>query len=238
MLSIAICDDDENSALLLKKYTEEFLHTSKSFLLDVFSSGNELCNRLEAGTNYDLLLLDIEMSDCDGVSVAKCLRQLNEDTLIVFVSAHTKYHSQLFDVQPYNFISKPIEPILFHDIISKAFRKINTNHPFFEWSSGGKFISIPTEIILYFETAGHNILLTTKNEEITIKAKLSDLQKCLSPLEFVLINQSFLVNARNVKSFKSDYIVTGDNRTVYISRNQKKPVKQFYLNYWEQEMNR
>lgn len=99
MLTIAICDDNlpttsEIEHLLLSLSTK--IHTTLS--ISVFFDGNSLCTSIKQGKLYDLIYLDIEMKDLDGIQAAHIIRNFNHRSLIIYVSAYETYYKQLFEV--------------------------------------------------------------------------------------------------------------------------------------------
>lgn len=87
MIKIAICDDEaiyrENTEKECKKYFQE---KSEEILIDFFMSGKEL---LETERGYDILFLDIEMPDSDGIRVKEFFENNKKETRIIFLTSIT-----------------------------------------------------------------------------------------------------------------------------------------------------
>ena len=112
MFRIAICDDvksicDEIKNIILENKELQ----SEKIKIDIFNNGETLIEELRENTQYDLIFLDIELGEINGVEVGHIIRDDMEDytTKIVYISGKNSYDRQLFDVQPMKFISKPIE---------------------------------------------------------------------------------------------------------------------------------
>jgi DNA-binding response OmpR family regulator len=82
-MKILLCEDDENLGTLLREYLQ-----AKDY-------ETELCVDGEAGyraflkDKYDLCVFDVMMPKKDGFSLAKDIRQLNQDVPIIFLTAKT-----------------------------------------------------------------------------------------------------------------------------------------------------
>ena len=80
--------------------------------LDCFFSGEELMGQLhEKQEFYHFLLLDIELIKQNGVEVGKHLRDALGDykIQIIYFFSKTNYAMELFQVQPLDFLVKPLK---------------------------------------------------------------------------------------------------------------------------------
>ena len=100
-MRIAICDDE-------KKYREETKNCIKEynpeFEIVEFEDGSDLVKAKEA---FDLILLDVEMPQLDGMTAAKQLRKQKSDAEIVFLTSYEKYVYDAFDIRALQFLKKP-----------------------------------------------------------------------------------------------------------------------------------
>jgi DNA-binding LytR/AlgR family response regulator len=105
MLRIAICDDDKQLCLELKSILNEISENSdENFEISTFYGGEELYDFLEVGNRFDLIFLDIELCEINGVEVGRKIREeLNDElTQIVYISGKDTYAMELFDIRPLN----------------------------------------------------------------------------------------------------------------------------------------
>ena len=103
-MRIAICDDDMAvtgvmDGMLQKIEKEEKIEME----VDVFFGGAGLWEQIQQTGAYDLIYLDIEMEDMDGLTVARKIREKDPYTILIFVSAYDSYFRQLFEVEPFRF---------------------------------------------------------------------------------------------------------------------------------------
>lgn len=112
MITIAICDDDNYICSQIEKYILNYSKTKNiKFDIEVFYSGESLTNFIMKEHSFDLIFLDIELITQTGVQLANKIRNEFDDysTKIVFITSKDGYEQELFDVQPLNFIKKPID---------------------------------------------------------------------------------------------------------------------------------
>jgi len=103
MLKIAICDDEQIVCADIEKIILDFKKESGLDLeVEVFNSGTDLFKFIENENTFDLIFLDIEMQDLNGIQIGIKLRNELEDyvTKIVYISSKDNYDRQLFEVQP------------------------------------------------------------------------------------------------------------------------------------------
>ena len=84
---IAICDDTEIDRNFIKDIVTDWANKSGVKPdIHMFSSAEEFLFEYEDCKDYQILLLDIEMGQMDGVSLAKELRKTNDSAQIVFIT--------------------------------------------------------------------------------------------------------------------------------------------------------
>ena len=114
MLNIAICDDEQKIGAELEAALIDIfgkLHIEHE--IEVYLAGEALYRKMEAGTHYDLIFLDIEFTknEINGVEVGRLIREAHQNNIvsIVYISWEKKYSMQLFSIRPLNFLIKPLE---------------------------------------------------------------------------------------------------------------------------------
>lgn len=122
MIRVAVCDDEEYICDTLKEYLLDYqFKYNYDFKVDKFLSCEELLERLKQPQAYHLILLDIEFPNMNGVELSRKLRDTLGDrqTQIVFISSKESYAMELFAVQPFDFMVKPITKEMFFPLVSK-----------------------------------------------------------------------------------------------------------------------
>ncbi len=96
---IAICDDeplhiDKIRSILMDEETDNYTKPAN------------LLNTITAGKRYDVLFLDIMMPEIDGISLARELRELDEDMLIVFITSKIEFMQTGYEVKAFRYLLK------------------------------------------------------------------------------------------------------------------------------------
>ena len=83
MIKIAICDDENVIASQIENIIWNICKEENIPIdTDVFYSGHELEKEVFEGTKYDLIYLDIQMINGDGITTAKNIRKIDKNVLL------------------------------------------------------------------------------------------------------------------------------------------------------------
>ncbi len=120
MYRIGICDDDKELCAGLEEQIYRIAkELSVKVEVEVWYSGESILHDLENGTQLDLIFLDIELVQKNGISVGRFIRNEMEDiqTHIVYISSKQSYAMQLFKVQPLDFLIKPVSDGIIKEVL-------------------------------------------------------------------------------------------------------------------------
>jgi DNA-binding LytR/AlgR family response regulator len=134
MIKIAICDDEYAFVGQVEKYLLEICKTHLIPVeIDVFYSGEALEKAILQNAQYDLLYLDIHMNGEDGITAAHHIRKFDENLLIIYVSSHDRYLMELFRLDVFDFIKKPLEYEDFKKTFLSAYQRISNRTIYFSF---------------------------------------------------------------------------------------------------------
>ena len=125
-MRIAICDDMSIVVHQLNTVLTEVVHqVDFPYTVDTFTSGDSFLRAREQEGEFDIVFLDIEIGDMNGIEIARTIRQENYDCLIIFISQYDKYYKAAFDVQPFHFLDKPVSREKILNILKRAGKVLN-----------------------------------------------------------------------------------------------------------------
>lgn len=220
-IRIAIVDDEEECRNdLVKALKKCFDKIPESFEYQEFASGEEF---LKKYTNtFDVIFLDIEMSEINGMNVAHKIRKRNDFVIIVFVTRLISYAIEGYSVGAFDYVLKPFDEIEFNIKMQKILKKL-------EKSELERSILIKTNYkdkivklkdIKYVEVIGHNILFHTKDETISSWGTLNDVITQINSESFASCNRCYYVNFNYVTGIEGLNLYL-DNDIIQISRYKK-----------------
>ena len=186
--------------------------------VDVFFGGAGLWEQIQQTGAYDLIYLDIEMKDMDGITVARKIREKDPYTILIFVSAYDSYFRQLFEVEPFRFLDKPLDEKIFREYFLLAYKRISTQNERFAFRFEKRIYQLPLREIVYFESNLRLIYIHGKDREYRFYGKLNQVQEQMEKMSryFIRIQRSYLVNYYHILSMngKEVELITGEKLPV------------------------
>lgn len=224
---IGICDDDKE---LCSRLEEQICDIARELSVkaevEVWYSGEGILGDLEKGIQLDLIFLDIELVQKDGISVGKFIRDEMEDiqTHIVYISSKQNYAMQLFKIQPLDFLVKPVSGEQIKEVLVRSIRQKQGLKSCFEYQKGSSVFRIPTKDIVYFASMDKKIRLVTRDGEEEFYGKLKNIAEGL-PAGFMAIHQSYIVNQFYVSEYSYDCVKMYDGTVLSISKPYRKEIR-------------
>lgn len=231
MLKIAICDDDVKMTGRLDTVLEEI--AKRNFVkidTEVFLDGGELEKAVEEKMYFDIIFLDIEMGDEDGITAARKIRETDRNVLIIYVTSHESYMQESFSVRPFRFVVKPIEEKILERYFLEEYEEISSYDSYFRYKNKRKEWKIPIRKILYFESHRRKIYVVTEEETLEFYGKLSEVEEELKQgkMVFLRVHQSFLVNYRHIEGLAYDYLIMDSGKRISISEDRRRMISEQY----------
>ena len=230
-VKVIVCDDDKNVRNQIYNYLEEFeLCNQCRFDIKTFASGEEMM-KSSAIEECELLFLDIEMGALNGIEVSHIFReqQGRDELQIIFVSSYDRYMREMFEVRPFNYLSKPFTKEKFNDTLEKFLRLHKKSSAIFTFKIGRELYRLPYKEILYFESSKRKITLHTKDDTMDFYGKLDELETELKENSFFRIHQSYLVNPVHIRTYSSHGVTLINGLEIPISPKYKKAFLQMQI---------
>lgn len=188
-MNIAICDDQLDICGQLELLVEKILKNKKvKYNIDVYSSGIELCKEMSE-TEYQLVFLDVEMPEKNGVEIGRYIREKlkNEKIQIAYISSKEESAMSLFELRPINFLIKPLRMEQIEKVIDKYIVVSEIHNYFFEWQKGKEHYKIPMDKINYFEISGRKIHMLAENMQDEFYGSIEEINDRLNKEKFLFI---------------------------------------------------
>lgn len=218
MLTVTIVEDSPFHADQLKQKISCWAQ-QKQETADVccLSDGRELTSAEIARS--DILFLDIELPGCDGMSLARQVREQNEEIPIVFTTSHRQYVFKGYAVQAFRYLLKPV-PQAECDLCMERARKYNRqkHRQLLSIPYKGTIFQVPVHQILYIEADDHYVKIITADDTYRCHNQLSEMEKLTQGTPLVRCHRSFLVNCDHIHTLRGKSAVLDNRQTVPVSR--------------------
>ncbi len=231
-MRILVCDDEERYINELKVHIEEYLrlHKIKSEIYATLDPKKIINSELA----FDLVFLDIQMPEIDGIALAKELKNRNNKVILFFVTNFDEYQDEAMDLRIFRFFEKPLNVKRLYSSLDRAMEYIDESYVDLFIYNNGEHQKILVDNIVYIKRENRKVILTTSyQEEYITKESLEHWTEKLPNTFFYLVHKGFLVNLHYVTkcSYTELYI---DNVRIPIA-----PRKQAdFHNYWVEYLRR
>ena len=206
MIRVAICDDEKRLRNELRKVVERSLQLKgRDYQLQEFDCGEALLAGMTADS-IDILFLDIEMGQLNGMETARLLRKQAPETLLIFVTSHPDYVFQGYEVKALNYILKPYKEQKILEVLDAALAELSeeAEQSFLVKQKGGQK-RLLLRNIYYFWSERRKIHVQTEDECLTFYGKLNDIELEM-PDSFIRIHNRYLVNINFVQETGTEYV--------------------------------
>lgn len=227
-MRIAICDDQPEYRNLIIQHVQFYF---KEHLIDLeadeFSSGEEL---LSSDKIFDIVFLDIEMNELNGIQTTKELNTRNKNTIIFIVTAYQKYLDDAMDLNVFRYIDKPIQAKRLYNGLDKAIDLINHNEITFKTRNDG-IVTIHKNDIIYVEVKRKIVYVNTIEKQYIAREKMDFFKENLTASYFAIPHISYVINFNFVKKFQRDKVQLKNNQIVSIAPKKQTEIKKKFMQF-------
>ncbi len=232
MYRIGICDDEKLQVKVNGLYVTEI---SKREKLDVevvgFTSATKLDDYIKQ-KGLDILLLDIDMGEESGISIATKIMDIYPELIIIFVTGHSEFAVDAFDLDAVGYILKPVEEHKVERAIKKAVQQIEAK----------KLLKPSSEIIItvdnlkkkikqsdiyYIERQQTKSVIYINSSEERVYETITSILDRLDDF-FIRVSQSAVVNMNHINHIKDRKVIMNSGVDIPIGRTYFKDVKECY----------
>lgn len=242
VIKLGICDDNIDYLIALEFMVEDIFNELKQiYTVETFSSSVKLKNYLLNSSNtMDILILDIEMPEVDGLEIGRLIRDSKRNTKIIYSTSHIEYSLKAYDNFPFHYLLKPIGKNKLKNIISLAIEGENKGLDYeIILESNQKRYKIDITEIEYIEKQVNKCILKEDNKEFEYYITLKDLEDIILNTgyrNFVKCHQSYLINLRWVWKWESNLFTLKNGDKIPISRKYKKIAEERFKNYFKENI--
>ena len=224
-LKIAICDDhdiERNHILALVSTWAK--HTKRDVVLRTFSSGEAFLFEWESQKDYDILLLDIEMDEVDGISVARRVRKDSELVQIVFITGYLSYIAEGYEVSALHYLVKPIHEEKLYATLDRAVHKLHQNEKTLRIKVGSDIFVVPLYEVSYMEVRQNYVTIYAKSA-YTQKRTLTDIEGELDS-RFFRVGRSYIINLQMVEKVTKTQVFLRGGVIIPLPRGMYEPLNE------------
>lgn len=227
---IAVLDDDRNDVSILERYLKQYqAERGTQLTVDVYTASYDFLE--EYRSNYDVVILDIEMPGTNGMEVAREIRKKDQAVGIVFVTNMAQYAIAGYEVNAIDFIVKPVGYFNFARKLERAMSFVRKREEkALVLSDGEGMRKVPVADIFYIEKNGNYARFVTGQGSFQERGTMQSVKEKLDQFPFSECTSGCLVNLRHVERIGKDTVLVGTTE-LPLSRRMRKKFTQDYVDY-------
>ncbi len=219
-MKIGICDDNIAERDYLASCCKELGYDD----IDLYISGEDY---LERNTAPDILFLDIELKDANGLDIRNVLDKAGSHTYIVFYTTHSEQMPDTFGRNVIGFLHKPASIRQ----VQRYLQKVSYYHKEFS-----EIIledrKLPCSELIYLEADNvYTLLHIADNDVLSSRKTIQNWAKELKEKSFFQIHRSYVINLHHIQSILNWKIKLSSGQSLPISRNHRKEFQAAYQKY-------
>lgn len=235
MIHIAICDDESEMVSLHEDIIKKSLKKCNiGYEIASYSQSDNLFYDIsEDHYFYDLLILDIEMPEMNGMELAERIKTYLPNVKIIFVTSHEEYAIEAFELSIFRYVPK-------RDLEGKLTRAVIDAAKLIELESGMEYVietrnrleKIPYQDICYIVRDGKNASIVSGMGISKVRKSLQQVYEELGTPEFIYIDRGYIVNIIQIMKIQDGMVLMKNGESLPISCSHLQEVKQKINKFW------
>lgn len=220
-LTCAVVDDDAGFLRMLRGYVQRAAgELGVTPVIKEFSDPLDLIEDYAAA--YDVIFLDIEMPQMDGMKLAHKIREVDEGVCIIFVTNMAQFAIGGYEVGATDFIVKPVTYETFALKLRRALRSVELHREVgIALKDGETRVVVPCSEIYYVEKNKNYAVFHTARGEFRRRSSLGDVARELGSAPFAQANSGTLVNLGRVTTYDGREVTMADGSVLSLSRSRR-----------------
>lgn len=233
-MKVAVCEDSIVQSDLLTSQIKNWANEKDiDISIDSFATAESFLFQWSEHKEYDIIFLDIKLNQMSGIELSNIIREKDKTIDIVFVTGFFKYALHGYRVGALQYLMKPVNISDLHFCLEKTKERINSKDEDSALiiESGKKIIRLDYNEIYYCIMFSPYMDIHTDTEKITLREKISEMEKKLPDDYFVRCHRSYIVNVKHVKSISKSHVFLENGEKIPISRGKYKEINDRFINY-------
>ena len=186
----------------------------------LFPDGEDIVTDYSA--EFDIILMDVEMTFMDGMTTAERIREKDNEVVIIFITNMPQYAIQGYKVDALDYVLKPISYFAFSQRIDRALTRVKKKEATYITvaQKGGKK-KLNVDKICYVEVRDHDLIYHSTKGDIVTKSSMKEAEDTLGGTKFFRCNRCYLVNLEYVEDFRGNDVTVASD-VIQVSRARKK----------------
>lgn len=172
-----------------------------------------------ANLSPEIVFLDIQMPGGSPIDMLRSESSSRARPAVVFVTAHSTFAVDAFDVDAADYLLKPFTASRFAKALAKARKRLAAppGKRLTLRQTDGRVVSLAPSEIVWIEASGNNLALHLRSATLELRATMSKFCERVRDFGFTRIHRSFAVNSALVRELQpwshGEYVVVMEDGT-------------------------
>ena len=231
MIKVAIVEDEALYAQQLQGFLHQYeKENGELFDITVYTDGDQIVHKYQS--QYDLILMDVEMKFMDGMSAAEEIRKMDTEVVIIFITNMAQYAIRGYAVDALDYVLKPVSYFAFSQRLNRAIGRMKKREQkVIMVNIKGGAVRVNIANIYYIESQGHTLILHTILGDYETSGTMKEMEEKLKGMNFCRGNKGYLINLQHVDGIQ-DGCATVKGEQLVLSRARKKEFMEELTKYW------
>lgn len=226
LFTVAILEDERPAADTLRSCLDRFTtgHPETRFDTTLFAEPTAFLEGYKP--LWDIVFMDIEMPNMDGMAAARRLRAFDEQVILIFVTNMAQFASKGYEVDALDYIIKPFLYVDFERKLTRALKLCTTKAESIIIQQRSNSRRLLLQEINYIEVRGHNLEFHTEHGDFRSTGSLQDMENALNRYGFLRCGKPYLINPRHLSGIHGQSAILRDGTEIPIGRAFRKAFMQ------------
>ena len=230
ILRVGICDDEEVIYNKMNRLMITYGEQKKlSMRVQYYSSGSRLLESKDIA-ELDIIFLDIDMPELDGIETAHQFNRMKTDCKIIMLTSKVERFKEAFKIGAFRFVTKPIEEHEVFEALDNV-RDSMAGMKMIDLYRDGRIYSVLQKDIFYIMVDKKSAYVYTEKYDYRSDETLDWWETELDERLFVRCHKGYIVNVSKIANICKNGIQLTTGERFPIARRRMQEVEQRLMEY-------
>lgn len=232
MINVAVCDDEPAEIAYITNLITKWSKAQSVYVrITDFESAESFMFAYENEKSIDIMLLDIQMKNMNGIELARKIRCDNDNIQIIFITGYPDFIADGYDVSALHYLMKPVNEDKLFAVLDKAVERLKKAEQTLLINTTNGTERVLIDEIMFIEAFAHYVSIKTKKTTFETRANIGEIEKSLGNA-FVRCHRSYIVGLNYINRVTKTEIVLDNGNLIPLSRRLYAEINRAFINFY------
>lgn len=239
-MKLAIIEDEQAHTDILNRYIGMWSKDRDiPVVITSFPSAESFLFAWEEDCDFDVLFVDIQMREMNGMEMARRIREQDSDIAIIFTTGIADYMEAGYEVEAMHYLLKPVSQEKLFTCMDRVLKKDGREQFLLVKTKDGT-LKLSIKSIIYVEAMGHGCMIefcpqAGRTFQVETTEGISELEEKFGESDFVRCHRSYLCRIDKIHHINRAWIEMDNGSRIPVSRRVYSNVNQMFIRYFREE---